>query len=41
MLFHIATYELFDGFVQELQWPSLLVMTCRCKLHDLAMFQQF
>ena len=32
--FHIVTHELFDCFVQASQWPSLLVVTCRCELHD-------
>ena len=36
--FRIVTHEVFDCFVQASQLPSLLVVTCRCELHDLAMF---
>ena len=36
--FHIVTRELFDCFVQASQCSSLLVVTCRCELHDLAMY---
>ena len=36
--FRILTHELFDCFVQASQSQSLLVVTCRCELHDLAMF---
>ena len=32
--FHIVTHEMFDCFVQASQWPSLLVVTCHCELHD-------
>ena len=38
--FRIVTHELFDCFIQASEWPSLLVVTVCCELHDLAMFSK-